>query len=304
MPNRTNTGTGEYPLLFAKELTKIVNAEWENGNILRAVTPVTADLLKWWFEETFTSVRDRNFHQGQRQAILNAIYVHEVLKSPSVSETYARIAQDTLESITSPGVLEEVAKSKYNNPKMCVKMATGTGKTWVLNALLIWQYLNAKYYDPAFAPVKYTKNFLIIAPGLIVYERLLDAFKGKEQPDKTRDFNTSDIKQNEELFLPDRYRDDIYSFVQNSVAEKSDIKNKSTADGLIAITNWHALREEIEESEPDLDIAGTDLDNTKEIVNDILPLTPGVSAGNSLDTLDSRYGRGGTYRPVTQAKQS
>ena len=94
-----------------------------------------------------------------------------------------------------------------------VGAGAGTGKTWVLNALLIWQYLNAKYYDPAFAPVKYTKNFLIIAPGLIVYERLLDAFKGKEQPDKTRDFNTSDIKQNEELFLPDRYRDDIYSFV-------------------------------------------------------------------------------------------
>lgn len=294
MPNRTNTGTGEYPLTFAKELTKIVNQEWENGNMLRAVTPVTADLLKWWFEETFTSVRDRNFHQGQRQAILNAIYVHEVLKSPSVSETYARITQDTLETITSQGVLDEIAKSKYNNPKMCIKMATGTGKTWVLNALLIWQYLNAKYYEQAFAPVKYTKNFLIIAPGLIVYERLLDAFKGKEQPDKTRDFNTSDIKQNEDLFLPDRYRDDIYSFVQNSVAEKSDIKNKSTADGLIAITNWHALREEIEESEPDLNIAGTDLDNVKEIVNDILPLTPGISAGNSLDTLDSRYGRGGT----------
>lgn len=294
MPNRTNTGTGEYPLLFAKELTKIVNAEWENGNMLRSVTPVTADLLKWWFEETFTSVRSRNFHQGQRQAILNAIYVHEVLKSPSVSETYARIAQDTLENITNAGVLEEVAKSKYNNPKMCVKMATGTGKTWVLNALLIWQYLNAKYYDPAFAPVKYTKNFLIIAPGLIVYERLLDAFKGKEQPDKTRDFNTSDIKQNEEVFLPDRYRDDIYSFVQNSVAEKSDIKNKSTADGIIAITNWHALREEIEKTDPELTVAGPDLDDVKGIVNDILPLTPGVSAGNSLDTLDSRYGRGGT----------
>ena len=294
MPNRTNTGTGEYPLLFAKELTKIVNAEWENGNMLRSVTPVTADLLKWWFEETFTSVRSRNFHQGQRQAILNAIYVHEVLKSPSVSETYARIAQDTLENITNAGVLEEVAKSKYNNPKMCVKMATGTGKTWVLNALLIWQYLNAKYYDPAFAPVKYTKNFLIIAPGLIVYERLLDAFKGKEQPDKTRDFNTSDIKQNEEVFLPDRYRDDIYSFVQNSVAEKSDIKNKSTADGIIAITNWHALREEMEKTDPELTVAGPDLDDVKGIVNDILPLTPGVSAGNSLDTLDSRYGRGGT----------
>lgn len=25
-----------------------------------------------------------------------------------------------------------------------MKMATGTGKTWVMNALFIWQYLNAR----------------------------------------------------------------------------------------------------------------------------------------------------------------
>ena len=49
MVNRINTGTGDYPLIFAKELTKIVNREWENGNMLRQVTPVTADLLRWWF---------------------------------------------------------------------------------------------------------------------------------------------------------------------------------------------------------------------------------------------------------------
>ncbi len=294
MANRTNTGTADLPLKFAKELTAIVNREWENGNMLTKVTPVTADLLKWWFEESFTTERDRNFHQGQRQAILNAIYVHEVLKSPSVSETYAILAQETVESLTSPGLLNEISKPKYNNPKMCIKMATGTGKTWVLNALLIWQYLNAKYYDPAFAPVKFTKNFLIIAPGLIVYERLLDAFLGKENADGTRDFNTSDIKQNEELFLPDRYRDDVYAFVCNSVADKSNIKDKTTADGLIAITNWHALQEEIEAAESEFTVQGTDLDDVKSIVSDLLPLTPGIAAGNALDTLDSRYFRGGT----------
>ena len=69
MANRTNTGTADLPLKFAKELTAIVNREWENGNMLTKVTPVTADLLKWWFEESFTTERDRNFHQGQRQAI-------------------------------------------------------------------------------------------------------------------------------------------------------------------------------------------------------------------------------------------
>ena len=69
------------------------------------------------------------------------------------------------------------------------KMATGTGKTWVLNALLVWQYLN-KLAAPD--DERFTSNFLIVAPGLIVYDRLLDSFLGKER-DGERYFETSDI---------------------------------------------------------------------------------------------------------------
>lgn len=57
-----------------------------------------------------------------------------------------------------------------------VKMATGTGKTWVMHALLIWQYLNA---SDNLNKNNYSKNFLLVAPGLIVYNILLDAFLGK-----------------------------------------------------------------------------------------------------------------------------
>ena len=78
-------------------------------------------------------------------------------------------------------------KDKYNHPKYAIKMATGTGKTWVLNALLIWQYLNAKHEDQTSG--HFTKNFLIVAPGIIVYERLLDAYLGKEQEVETGDIN-------------------------------------------------------------------------------------------------------------------
>ncbi|MDD5286786.1 MAG: hypothetical protein PHD54_13100, partial [Desulfuromonadaceae bacterium] len=42
--------------------------------------------------------------------------------------------------------------------------------------LVIWQYLNAKYELEKSG--KFTKNFLLVAPGLIVYERLLDAYLG------------------------------------------------------------------------------------------------------------------------------
>ena len=39
------------------------------------------------------------------------------------------------------------------------KMATGTGKTWVLNALLVWQYLN-KLAAPT--DDRFTSNFLLL----------------------------------------------------------------------------------------------------------------------------------------------
>ena len=42
------------------------------------MTPTTQDLLKFWFSEEYCSLRNQNFHAGQRQAILNIIYLHEV----------------------------------------------------------------------------------------------------------------------------------------------------------------------------------------------------------------------------------
>lgn len=72
-------GTGSTPLLMAKELTNEVNRAWEDGSFYENVSPVTQDLLRYWFFPSFMDVREINFHQGQRQAILNIIYLHEIL---------------------------------------------------------------------------------------------------------------------------------------------------------------------------------------------------------------------------------
>ena len=291
MSSPTNSGTRDIPLKFAKGLTDFVNAEWESGRFLDAVSPITADLLRYWFDTSFCDVRDRNFHDGQRQAILNAIYVHEVLKSNSVVDMYAHLSNVTDTSFVDQNFTDVITADKYRYPKYCVKMATGTGKTWVLNALLIWQYLNAKYQTNN--GVKYTKNFLLIAPGLIVYERLLDAFRGKEVDIGKRDFDTSDLKSNEDLFIPEKYRQDIFSFIQNAVADKTEIGHKTTGDGIIAITNWHKLNEDEPEEESETQIMGLDFGETKTIASEILPVTPGVASGNALDALDAKYLRGG-----------
>lgn len=135
-----NTGTRDIPLKFAVELSALVNAEWESGSFISKVSPVTQDLLRFWFSDSFCDARSINFHEGQRQAVLNTIYAHEVLKAESVFDMYSAVNDE----ITAQMDLTYLKKDKFSHPKYCVKMATGTGKTWVLNALLIWQYLNTK----------------------------------------------------------------------------------------------------------------------------------------------------------------
>lgn len=278
MSSPINIGTRDIPLKLARTLTDRVNESWANGEMMAKVSPVTRDLLTFWFTEPHTETRYANFHEGQRQAILNAVYLHEVLGTKSVKEIYENIEFELLSDID----MTEFKKAKYEIPKYGIKMATGTGKTWVMHAFLIWQYLNAKYEE--IASERYTKNFLLVAPGLIVYERLLDAYLGKENTDSERDFETSDVYQFRDTFVPPSYREDIFGFIQNAVARKQEIGSKVTGDGLIAIANWHLFMTEEESSQEE-----TPLDDPTGVVKDVFPVRPGTSGGNTLDTLDSQY---------------
>ena len=270
-------------LELAKHLSAEVNVAFEDGSMMEAVTPVTADLLRYWFTEAYMNERRFNFHQGQRQSILNIIYLHEVLKITSVSEIYEKAAPDLM----AEADMEAFSKEKYNIPKYAVKMATGTGKTWVMHALLLWQVLNARHEEEKSG--RYTKNFLIVAPGLVVYDRLLDAYLGRLKPGSNeRDPFTNDFYRNQDLFIPPQYRDEVFGFIQNNVVSKEDgIGRKITGDGFIGLTNWHLFlgyeEEQMEEEYPDAPPA---------IIEDILPLRPGISAGNALDALDRQYLRG------------
>lgn len=128
----------EIPLELAARLTATVNEAFATGEMLDQVTPVTAELLRFWFCEPFVNERGINFHEGQRQSILNAIYLHEVLKVNNVMEIYKAVVPELLPMSD----FSLLTKPKYAFPKYAVKMATGTGKTWVMHALLLWQILN------------------------------------------------------------------------------------------------------------------------------------------------------------------
>ena len=269
-------------LELAKRLSETVNEAWESGELLERVTPTTQELLKFWFSEEYCSLRNRNFHTGQRQAILNIVYLHEVLKAKNVLEYYERLMPDMM----ALSDLNTLNQQKYQMPKYAVKMATGTGKTWVMHALLIWQMLNARHEDVKSG--RFTKNFLLVAPGLIVYDRLLDAFCGRMKEGKQeRDIETNDFYMNQEVFIPVHYRQEVFSFIQNNVVTKEDgIGRKTTGDGLIALTNWHLFENQIENDveEEENDVPA--------IINKLLPIRPGKAAGNDLGMLDRRYLRG------------
>lgn len=270
-------------LELAHRLTDVVNAAWKSGEMLEKVTPTTASLLNYWFGEGFCNERERNFHEGQRQAILNIIYLHEVMGENCVMDAYQGIIPELMDRAD----LAQLAKPKYQMPKYAVKMATGTGKTWVMHALLIWQMLNARHEDVESG--RFTQKFLIVAPGLIVYDRLLDAFCGRKKRDEEyRDPQTNDYYMNQEVFIPERYRDEVFSFIQNNVVTKEDgIGRKTTGEGLIALTNWHLFENQMEEKElEDMDDSSTV--TPSEIINDLLPIRPGKSAGNDLGMLDRR----------------
>ena len=279
-------------LTLARKLTDrvaeaCIGLESGNAPILDLVSPTTAELLKWWFQDDFKDTRNFNFHDGQRAGILNVIYAHEVLGMTTLKGLYQEIAPEVL--IASDQAAQIIGAGKNDYPKYCLKMATGTGKTWVLQTLMVWQILNANRTPEN---GRYTKNFLIVAPGLIVYDRLRDAFEGKERDGK-RDFATSDLAAYQELFIPPSYRDEIFRFVQGTVCPKVEIGRKVTAGGLIAISNWHVLSEEGEdETEEEITAPGERADPAA-VVQSLLPLTPGTNQGNDLNALNRRYERGG-----------
>ena len=276
--------------LTAKTQQLCLGLEDGSADIYDLVTPSTAELLRWWFLEDICQTRRFNFHPGQRQAILNSIVAHEVLAAPTLQALYRQAAPDALLEGTT---LREVTSAKHAHPKYCLKMATGTGKTWVLQALLIWQLLNANAARAAVAvDPRFTRNFLIVAPGLIVYDRLLDAFCGKLQAG-VRDFSTSDVARYAELFLPEGLRETVFGFVRGNVCAKDEIGLKATGNGLLAITNWHLLAE----ADEAVDAAGIEAPGAplepQQVIAGLLPLSPGRATGNSLEVLDRRYARGG-----------
>ena len=140
--------------------------EWRE-NDYRGCTDTTRILLNHWFRTDHRLMNGRLFayHTSQREAIETLVYVYEVAG--------VRSRKTLLEKYTPAG--SDIRLPGYDEfARLCTKMATGSGKTKVMSMAVVWQFFNAVRESEE----TYAKTFLLIAPNVIVFDRLREDFEG------------------------------------------------------------------------------------------------------------------------------
>jgi type III restriction enzyme len=159
------------------ELRRQVKAWRDRG--YDGASNTSRSLLDWWFKEEHlmaTASADRNAPQeralltpfeyffAQREAIETIIYLVDVV---GAKDKYDLIRFDRSGAV-STGMFDESWR------RFVVKMATGAGKTKVLSLALAWSYFHKLYEVSS----EMARNFLVIAPNIIVLDRIYKDFKG------------------------------------------------------------------------------------------------------------------------------
>jgi type III restriction enzyme len=266
-------------LVISSLLNEVVKAWRDQG--WSGVTQTTAELLSYWFHQ---EIDGAYFHPCQQEAIEAVIYCHEIL---GISNPYQLYREFDNHLTVRQAAQSKVIQDELNPitfPKYCLKMATGSGKTWVLNALVVWHYFNTINDEK---PNLFTNRFLIVTPGREVQKRIISAIEG------------SDADINLDLFMPNgvRWRDRFHF----EIYKPSDFReNLTITDGaFIAITNWQQFR--FSNDDPSLweEFTGEREDTPKaEIIADLLTEYPNICVLN-----DEAHHVHATKRPSVKSKK-
>lgn len=239
---------------------------WRNTG-WSGVTQTTSELLTYWFEEDRDGLR---FHQCQQRAIETIIYCHEILQIQNPYQLYQEFAPKNTnirEASQSKVIQDELNPITF--PKYCLKMATGSGKTWVLNALLVWHYFNAlnreRLRDENGNPssLGFSNRFLIVTPGREVQKRILDSISS--------DLLTHDLFVPPGIRWRDRFDFELY--------QPSDFRENLTltSGSFLAVTNWQQFRFANEDPSLWEDLLGEREETPKaEIIADLLTEYPDI----------------------------
>jgi type III restriction enzyme len=216
---RTTTSDKLMPPLVA-ELRKKVK-DWRASSYDGAA-PTSKSLLNWWFNEAHLMPQsdgadaEFQYYFAQREALETIIYLHDVVR---VKDKYDLMRFDSSGAI-SAGMFDETWR------RYVVKMATGAGKTKVLSLVLAWSFFH-KTYEP---DSDLARNFLVIAPNIIVLDRIYKDFQG------LRIFLKDDPVLPDDGFGGHNWRDDF----QLTLHVQDDVR-VTHKTGNIFLTNIHRV---------------------------------------------------------------
>jgi type III restriction enzyme len=133
-------------------------------------TDTSKSLLNHWFNRRHLlpqadgTMAEFQYYFAQREALETIIYLYDVA---GVQDKYDLMRFDSSGAV-STGMFDETWR------RSVVKMATGSGKTKVLSLVLAWSFYH-KLYEPE---SQLSRNFLVIAPNIIVLDRIYKDFSG------------------------------------------------------------------------------------------------------------------------------
>lgn len=215
------------------------------------ISDTSKRLLEWWFEEYhYINEEEFNFYFCQREAIETIIYLYEVkgikdnaelaihymdpqaYESDLFTERKKIVETAKDERILTRVVPEtgQVAQQELPLPdltRFAVKMATGSGKTFVMALAAVWSYFHKKFEKES----SLSKTFLIIAPNIIVFERL------------RLDFENGSIFTKYSMIPPEWKHDWQMTCIMRGESRKS------STDGTLYLTNIHQLYEDKDKGE-------------------------------------------------------
>jgi len=190
--------------------------EWRDSGYSGA-SETTKALLQFWFKDGGHKTNGSVFQYyfAQREAIESVIYLYEIA---SAKDKYELMRFDSSGRI-STGMFPE-SWARY-----VIKMATGSGKTKVLTLVFVWSYFH-KLYEPE---SDLSRNFLIIAPNIIVLNRL------------RKDFDDFKVFREDPLIPENGYNDrDWHNDFQLTLHIQDELK-PITEEGNLFLTNIHRV---------------------------------------------------------------
>ena len=142
--------------------------EWRKCNY-EGASDTSKSLLNWWFANEHISesgghISYFRYYFAQREAVETVIYLYDIAKAKDPNTLIKFSSWQDL----SLGMFYETW------PRYVIKMATGSGKTKVISLLLAWSYFHKTYEGNS----ELSRNFLIVAPNIIVLDRLRADFEG------------------------------------------------------------------------------------------------------------------------------